>query len=33
MRNMRERAATIGATLRVSSTSGKGTKLRFTFPP
>lgn len=33
MRNMRERAATIGATLRVSSANGKGTKLRFTFPP
>src|SRR6202158_2873834 len=33
MRNMRERAATIGETLRVSSANGKGTKLRFTFPP
>jgi two-component system, NarL family, sensor histidine kinase DevS len=33
MQNMRERAATIGAKLRVSSTGGKGTKLRFTFRP
>jgi two-component system, NarL family, sensor histidine kinase DevS len=33
MRNMRERAGTMGASLRVSSASGKGTKLRFTFPP
>jgi signal transduction histidine kinase len=32
MRNMRERAAKIGATLRVSSAIGKGTKLRFAFP-
>jgi NarL family two-component system sensor histidine kinase LiaS len=33
MQNMRERAATIGAKLRVSSVNGKGTKLRFTFRP
>jgi signal transduction histidine kinase len=32
MRNMRERAAAIGGTLRVTSANGKGTKLRFTFP-
>ena len=33
MQNMRERAATIGAKLRVSSAGGKGTKLRFTLRP
>jgi signal transduction histidine kinase len=33
MRNMRERAASIGATLLVSSTNGKGTKLRITLSP
>jgi two-component system, NarL family, sensor histidine kinase DevS len=33
MPNMRERAATMGATLLVSSANGKGTTLRFTFPP
>jgi len=32
LRNMRERAAAIGATLHISSATGKGTKLRFTFP-
>jgi signal transduction histidine kinase len=32
MQNMRERAASIGATLSVSSAKGKGTKLHFTFP-
>jgi signal transduction histidine kinase len=32
MRNMRERAAAIGGTLRVISGNGKGTRLRFTFP-
>jgi signal transduction histidine kinase len=32
MRNMRERAAAMGGTLRVTSANGKGTKLRFTFP-
>ena len=32
LRNMRERAAAIGGTLQISSASGKGTKLRFTFP-
>jgi signal transduction histidine kinase len=32
LRNMRERAAGIGGTLRISSSKGKGTKLRFTFP-
>jgi signal transduction histidine kinase len=33
MQNMRERAATIGAKLRVSSANGNGTKVRFTFQP
>jgi signal transduction histidine kinase len=33
MRNMRERAASIGATLLVSSANGRGTKLRITFSP
>jgi signal transduction histidine kinase len=32
LRNMRERAAAMGATLHISSATGKGTKLRFTFP-
>jgi signal transduction histidine kinase len=32
MRNMRERAAAIGGTLRVTGGRGKGTKLRFTLP-
>jgi signal transduction histidine kinase len=32
LRNMRERAVGIGGSLRISSSSGKGTKLRFTFP-
>jgi signal transduction histidine kinase len=32
LRNMRERAAAIGGTLRITSINGKGTKLRFTFP-
>jgi signal transduction histidine kinase len=32
MRNMRERAAAIGGTLRVTSANGKGTRLLFTFP-
>jgi signal transduction histidine kinase len=32
MRNMRERAAAMGGTLRITSANGKGTKLRFTFP-
>ena len=32
LRNMRERAAAMGGTLRVSSKAGKGTKLRLTFP-
>ena len=32
LRNMRERAAVIGGKLRISSSKGKGTKLRFTFP-
>jgi len=32
LRNMRERAAGIGGTLRISSSKGRGTKLRFTFP-
>ena len=32
LRNMRERAAAIGGTLRITSANGKGTKLRFTFP-
>jgi signal transduction histidine kinase len=32
LRNMRERVVAIGGTLRVSSSNGKGTKLRFTFP-
>jgi signal transduction histidine kinase len=32
LRNMRERAAAIGGALRISSSNGKGTKLRFTFP-
>ncbi len=32
MRNMRERAASIGAKLSVSSAIGKGTNLRFAFP-
>jgi signal transduction histidine kinase len=32
LRNMRERVVAIGGALRISSSSGKGTKLRFTFP-
>jgi signal transduction histidine kinase len=32
LRNMRERAAAIGGTLRITSASGKGATLRFTFP-
>jgi signal transduction histidine kinase len=32
LRNMRERAAAIGGTLRITSANGKGTTLRFTFP-
>jgi signal transduction histidine kinase len=32
LRNMRERAAAIGGTLRITSGSGKGAKLQFTFP-
>jgi signal transduction histidine kinase len=32
LRNMRERAAAMGGTLRITSRNGKGTKLRFTFP-
>ena len=32
IRNMRERAAAIGGTLRVTSGNGKGTKLRITLP-
>jgi signal transduction histidine kinase len=32
LRNMRERAAAIGGTLRITSASGKGARLRFTFP-
>jgi two-component system, NarL family, sensor histidine kinase DevS len=32
LRNMRERVVAIGGTLRISSSNGKGTKLRFTFP-
>jgi signal transduction histidine kinase len=32
LRNMRERAAAMGGTLRITSGNGKGTKLRFTFP-
>ena len=32
MRNMRERAATMDGTLRVSTSNGKGTRLSFTFP-
>jgi signal transduction histidine kinase len=32
MRNMRERAAAMGGSLRVTSRAGKGTKLRLTFP-
>jgi signal transduction histidine kinase len=32
LRNMRERAAAMGGSLRVTSTVGKGTKLRLTFP-
>jgi signal transduction histidine kinase len=32
LRNMRERTAAIGGTLRITSGNGKGTKLRFTFP-
>jgi two-component system, NarL family, sensor histidine kinase DevS len=32
LRNMRERAAAMGGTLRVTSRPGKGTKLRLTFP-
>jgi signal transduction histidine kinase len=32
LRNMRERAAALGGTLRVTSRAGKGTKLRLTFP-
>jgi len=32
LRNMRERVTALGGTLRLSSKTGKGTKLRFTFP-
>jgi len=32
LRNMRERAAEIGGTLRITSGNGKGTRLRWTFP-
>ncbi len=32
MRNMRERAAAVGGTMRVTSKAGKGTKLRVTIP-
>jgi signal transduction histidine kinase len=32
LRNMRERAAAMGGTLRVTSQAGKGTRLRLTFP-
>jgi signal transduction histidine kinase len=32
MRNMRERAASVGGTMRVTSKAGKGTKLRVTIP-
>jgi signal transduction histidine kinase len=32
LRNMRERAAGLGATLEISSAGGKGTRLRLTFP-
>lgn len=32
LRNMRERAAAIGGRLRITSASGKGATLRFTFP-
>lgn len=32
LRNMRGRAASIGATLRITSANGGGAKLRFTFP-
>ncbi|HYM97828.1 MAG TPA: GAF domain-containing sensor histidine kinase [Candidatus Sulfotelmatobacter sp.] len=32
LRNMRERAAGLGATFEISSVRGKGTRLRFTFP-
>ena len=32
LRNMRERAGAMGGTLRITSATGKGTKLRFTFP-
>ncbi len=32
LRNMRERAATVGGTMRVTSKAGKGTKLRVTIP-
>ncbi|HEY8815975.1 MAG TPA: GAF domain-containing protein [Candidatus Dormibacteraeota bacterium] len=32
LRNMRERATAMGGSLRVSSKSGKGTSLRFSFP-
>jgi signal transduction histidine kinase len=32
MKNMRERAVAIGGRLRVTSSNGKGTRLRFTFP-
>lgn len=32
LRNMRQRAAGIGGTLRITSARGKGAKLRFTFP-
>jgi signal transduction histidine kinase len=32
LRNMRERVAAIGGTLRITSVNGKGTKLRFTIP-
>ena len=33
LRNMRERAAALGATLHVTSKPGKGTKLRLTLRP
>ncbi len=32
LRNMRERVAAIGGTLRITSVNGKGTRLRFTIP-
>jgi signal transduction histidine kinase len=32
MRNLRVRAAALGGTLEISSQTGKGTRLRVTFP-